>query len=63
MDILENLEGGDCNTPKTVADRLEKLQLDDRAARNRTEASVTSLKKLVVDRSGLILAHYTVAFK
>ncbi|KAG2179996.1 hypothetical protein INT43_003783 [Umbelopsis isabellina] len=49
IDILENLEGGGSNTPITIVNRLEKLQLDDRAARNRTEASITSMNKLMVD--------------
>ncbi|KAJ2963141.1 hypothetical protein NQZ79_g1848 [Umbelopsis isabellina] len=49
VDILENLEGGSCNLSIAIANRLEKLQLDDTAARKRTEASITAMNQLMVD--------------
>ncbi|KAM3582841.1 hypothetical protein VKS41_004606 [Umbelopsis sp. WA50703] len=47
LDVFESFEAENSNA--SIADRLEKLESDDRAARKRTEASITAVNKLIVD--------------
>jgi hypothetical protein len=60
LDVFESFEAENSNA--SIADRLEKLESDDRAARKRTEASITAVNKLIVDRLAHTLAHSPICF-